>query len=134
MVQERTRTQYLLCVLLGVVLLGMVSPAGADLRKPAPAPDAEDGKLRIICFGAHPDDNEFRAGGVATLWAAQGHHVKFVSVTNGDIGHWGMAGGPLAQVRAAEVERCAEIFGIERHLFFTVVVELCGGWRCLGRL
>lgn len=72
----------------------------------------DDGKLRIIGFGAHPDDNEFRAGGVAALWAAQGHHVKFVSVTNGDIGHFQMAGGPLAQRRTNEVRRCAEILGI----------------------
>ncbi len=88
----------------------------ATMTKPASAPNAEDGKLRIICFGAHPDDNEFRAGGVAAMWAAQGHHVKFVSTTNGDIGHWGMAGGPLAQRRTAEVERCAEIFGIETEV------------------
>jgi LmbE family N-acetylglucosaminyl deacetylase len=89
---------------------------GATVPKPAPAPEPTDGKLRIICFGAHPDDNEFRAGGVASLWAARGHHVKFVSCTNGDIGHWGMAGGPLAQRRTEEVERCAEIFGIETEV------------------
>jgi LmbE family N-acetylglucosaminyl deacetylase len=88
----------------------------AAVPKPAPAPDPTDGKVRIICFGAHPDDNEFRAGGVAAMWAAQGHHVKFVSCTNGDIGHWGMAGGPLAQRRTAEVERCADIFGIETEV------------------
>jgi LmbE family N-acetylglucosaminyl deacetylase len=81
---------------------------------PAAAPS--DGKLRIICFGAHPDDAELSAGGVAALWAARGHHVKFVSCTNGDIGHWGMAGGPLAQRRMAEVKRCAEIFGIETEV------------------
>ncbi|MHC4518761.1 MAG: PIG-L deacetylase family protein [Planctomycetota bacterium] len=100
----------------GGALLFVASVAGAAVPKPAPAPDSADGKLRIICFGAHPDDNEFRAGGVASLWAAQGHHVKFVSCTNGDIGHWGMAGGPLAQRRTAEVERCAEIFGIETEV------------------
>lgn len=81
-----------------------------------PAPVPNDGKLRIICFGAHPDDAELSAGGVATMWAARGHHVKFVSCTNGDIGHWGMAGGPLAQRRTAEVKRCAEIFGIETEV------------------
>ena len=59
-----------------------------------------------------PDDCEIRAGGVATLWAAQGHHVKFVSVTNGDIGHWREAGGPLARRRTAEVEQAAKILGI----------------------
>jgi LmbE family N-acetylglucosaminyl deacetylase len=46
------------------------------------------------------------------LWAAQGHHVKFVSVTNGDIGHWREAGGPLARRRTAEVEAAARILGI----------------------
>ncbi len=77
-----------------------------------PQVPADDGKLRVICFGAHPDDCEIRAGGVATMWAADGHHVKFVSVTNGDIGHWGLAGGPLAQRRMAEVEKAAQILGI----------------------
>src|SRR6266852_9529680 len=72
---------------------------------------AQDAKLRIICFGAHPDDCELKAGGVTALWAAKGHHVKFVSVTNGDIGHWRDAGGPLAQRRTAEVERAAKILG-----------------------
>jgi LmbE family N-acetylglucosaminyl deacetylase len=72
----------------------------------------DDGKLRIICFGAHPDDCELQAGGVATMWAAKGHHVKFVSVTNGDIGHWREAGGPLARRRKAEVERAAKVLGI----------------------
>ncbi len=77
---------------------------------------ADDGKLRIIVFGAHPDDCEIRAGGVAAMWAAQGHHVKFVSTTNGDVGHWRMAGGPLAQRRKAEVEHAARILGIETEV------------------
>jgi len=72
----------------------------------------EDGKLRIICFGAHPDDCELKAGGVAAMWAAQGHHVKFISVTNGDIGHWREAGGPLSRRRKAEVEQAAKVLGI----------------------
>jgi LmbE family N-acetylglucosaminyl deacetylase len=72
----------------------------------------DDGKLRIICFGAHPDDCELQAGGTATMWAAKGHKVKFVSVTNGDIGHWREAGGPLAKRRLAEVLETARILGI----------------------
>jgi LmbE family N-acetylglucosaminyl deacetylase len=99
--------------LLGLLLTGSSAsqPKGekAALR-PALPPD--DGKLRIICFGAHPDDCELKAAGVAILWAAQGHHVKFVSVTNGDIGHWREAGGPLARRRKAEVERVAKLLGI----------------------
>jgi len=76
-----------------------------------PAAPADDGKLRIICFGAHPDDCELQAGGVAAMWSAKGHHVKLVSVTNGDIGHWREAGGPLAARRTAEVEQAAKILG-----------------------
>ena len=70
-----------------------------------------DEKLRIIVFGAHPDDAEYKAGGTAAKWAKLGHHVKLVSVTNGDIGHWQMAGGPLAQRRTAEVKEAAKILG-----------------------
>ena len=96
-----------------VLLAGLVlAPAGTRPVAAQAGNPPDDGKLRIICFGAHPDDNEFRAGGVAALWAAAGHHVKFVSVTNGDIGHFEAAGGRLAQRRAAEVQRCAEILGI----------------------
>lgn len=83
---------------------------------PAAAIPPRDGKLRIIAFGAHPDDCELKAGGVAAKWAAQGHHVKFVSVTNGDIGHWKMAGGPLALRRKAEVESAARILGIHTQV------------------
>src|SRR5262245_48236032 len=93
---------------------GTVSAQTKDA--PAPAIPPRDGKLRIIAFGAHPDDCELKAGGVAAKWAAQGHHVKFVSVTNGDIGHWKSAGGPLALRRKAEVEQCARILGIHAQV------------------
>ncbi len=78
---------------------------------------AEDGKpLRIIVFGAHPDDCELEAAGTAARWARLGYKVKFVSVTNGDIGHHELAGAPLARRRTAEVKRCAEILGIETEV------------------
>jgi len=72
--------------------------------------------LRIIAFGAHPDDAELKAAGVAAQWAARGHKVKFVAMTNGDVGHFATAGGPLARRRKAEVEECARILGIESEV------------------
>src|SRR5262245_46628266 len=78
---------------------------------------AADQPLRIIAFGAHPDDCELGAGGTAAMWAAKGHKVKFVSVTNGDIGHWREAGGPLANRRRAEVEKAASLLGITTEVF-----------------
>lgn len=68
--------------------------------------------LRIICFGAHPDDCELQVGGTAALWASKGHKVKLVSLTNGDIGHWKEAGGPLAKRRFDEVQKAAKILGV----------------------
>ena len=84
-----------------VGLCGSVTPSAA-----------QETKLRIIAFGAHPDDNELRLAGTAAKWAALGHHVKFVSVTNGDIGHWQEAGGPLARRRTQEVQQAAKLLGI----------------------
>ena len=69
--------------------------------------------LRVIAFGAHPDDAEQKFGGTATLMAAQGHKVKLVSLTNGDVGHFEQAGGPLAIRRKAEVVACAKKLGVE---------------------
>jgi LmbE family N-acetylglucosaminyl deacetylase len=91
-----------------------VSPMKAPM--PAPAQLPQDGKLRIIAFGAHPDDCELREGGAAAKWAALGHHVKFVSCTNGDIGHWNMAGGPLALRRAGEVKQTSQLLGISHEV------------------
>jgi len=83
----------------------------------APAVQApSDGKLRIIVFGAHPDDAEFMAAGVAMKWARLGHHVKFVSTTNGDIGHWQVAGGPLALRRTKEVIEVARRLGVSTQV------------------
>ena len=36
----------------------------------ASVPAAADEPLRIICFGAHPDDCELKAAGVGAMWAA----------------------------------------------------------------
>jgi LmbE family N-acetylglucosaminyl deacetylase len=82
----------------------------------ATAVGAEEQKLSIICFGAHPDDCEIQAGGVAAMWAAKGHRVKFVSVSNGDIGHWREAGGVLARRRKAEAEAAANVLGISSQV------------------
>src|ERR1700738_3336016 len=72
-----------------------------------------DGKIRVIAFGAHPDDCDIRAAGTAAKFAALGHKVKFVSVTNGDAGHQSEGGGMLAKRRRAEAMESARRLGIE---------------------
>src|SRR5690242_18859934 len=93
-----------------VILLALAAAFAAAAQTP----------LNIIVFGAHPDDAEYRGAGVAMKWARQGHHVKFVSATNGDIGHWQMAGGPLAhaskmKVREADRRLCVTTEVLDIH-------------------
>jgi len=72
--------------------------------------------VNIVCFGAHPDDGEFFAGGTAIQWVKAGHRVLFVALTNGDIGHHEMAGGALARIRAEECTAAARIGGYESRV------------------
>ncbi|HKQ86732.1 MAG TPA: PIG-L family deacetylase [Candidatus Acidoferrales bacterium] len=64
--------------------------------------------MRIICFGAHPDDCEIKFGGTAAKFAAAGHAVKFVSVTNGAGGHYEKFGPGLVEIRRRESEEAAK--------------------------
>ena len=73
-------------------------------------------QINVLVFGAHPDDCDIKAGGVAALYTQQGHRVKFISVTNGDAGHHEMGGASLAQRRNEEAQAAAEVVGIEYEL------------------
>jgi LmbE family N-acetylglucosaminyl deacetylase len=73
---------------------------------------AQNGKIRVIAFGAHPDDCDIRAAGTAALFAAAGHAVKFVSVTNGNVGHQTLNRADLAARRRKEAQESARRLGI----------------------
>jgi LmbE family N-acetylglucosaminyl deacetylase len=72
--------------------------------------------IRVLAFGAHPDDCDSKLGGLAIKYARAGHRVKFVAVTNGDTGHHEMGGGPLARRRYEEAQRAAQIAGTEHEV------------------
>jgi LmbE family N-acetylglucosaminyl deacetylase len=84
----------------------------------AAAAAAQTGKLRIIAFGAHPDDCDIKFGGTASKFARAGHSVKFVSITNGDAGHQEMGGGILAKRRFKETQESARRIGIAEYEVF----------------
>jgi len=71
------------------------------------------GQIRVIAFGAHPDDCDIRAAGSVALWTKMGAKVKFVSITNGDVGHQTMHGEELARRRLGEAKESARRQGIE---------------------
>lgn len=95
-------------MLLGLVLIWNVATIDAQ--------DIDDKKLNIIVIGAHPDDCDNKIGGTAALFAEMGHRVKFVSVTNGDAGHFAKGGGALAKIRRAEAEEAAKRLGIDAYI------------------
>ena len=75
--------------------------------------NAQTDPINVIVFGAHPDDCDIDAGGTAILLARMGHKVKFVSLTNGDAGHYNKGGGALAKIRIAEAKEAGKRFGVE---------------------
>ena len=72
-----------------------------------------DHSLRILVMGAHPDDCDIKAAGVAALWKALGHTIRFVSVTNGESGHHRLKGEELATIRREEATAAGRVLGIQ---------------------
>lgn len=87
-----------------LLLFALFTNAAANAQQNAP--------LKIIMFGAHPDDCDLDGGGTAILYSKMGHKVKFVSVTNGDAGHQEMKGEALAKRRLAEAQEAGRRFGV----------------------
>src|SRR5262249_51713074 len=63
-------------------------------------------------IGAHPDDADIQFGGTTILLRELGHHVVFVSVTDGSAGHQSMDRESLAARRLVEKQAVAKHLGI----------------------
>jgi LmbE family N-acetylglucosaminyl deacetylase len=72
-----------------------------------------DKPLRLLVLGAHPDDGEYHAGGLATIYRQRGHVVRIVSLTNGQAGHFRTPPDELAQIRRAEAAAAGAVIGAE---------------------
>lgn len=80
--------------------------------------------LRLLVIGAHPDDCEVKAGGLAALYAGLGHRVRFVALTNGATGHHESGGVELARRRRDEALAAAAPLGIEYEILDNHTGEL----------
>lgn len=67
---------------------------------------------RILLLGAHPDDAEFHAGGLLSIYHDRGYAVKIVSVTNGAAGHHARPPQELAAVRRAETQAVTKLLRV----------------------
>lgn len=77
---------------------------------------AQKKPLQILIIKAHPDEAEEYAGGMAALYTQAGHKVKFVSLTNGDVGHWKMTKEAIAARRKKEALKAAEVLGVSYEI------------------
>jgi LmbE family N-acetylglucosaminyl deacetylase len=73
--------------------------------------------LRLLIIGAHPDDADYHAGGLAALYRTAGHTVKMVSLTNGRSGHHLQPGTELSRRRKAEAAAAGAIIGATYDVF-----------------
>jgi len=67
--------------------------------------------LRLLILGAHPDDAEFHAGGLATIYRQHGHEVRMISVTDGRAGHHRHGPHELARIRRREATEAGNVIG-----------------------
>lgn len=95
------------------------------VRKPGPP--------RIMVIGAHPDDPDIVCGGTALKLISKGCKVKFVSVTDGRMGHHRLSPDETAKVRRAETLEAARRMGLDGYDIYGA--PDCGlfptyEWRC----
>ncbi|MBI2826403.1 MAG: PIG-L family deacetylase [Planctomycetia bacterium] len=68
---------------------------------------------KLLILGAHPDDAEFHAGGLAAIYRSLDYPVRVVSLTNGDVGHHVLSGAELSARRLREMQDAAAVIGAE---------------------
>jgi LmbE family N-acetylglucosaminyl deacetylase len=72
---------------------------------------------RLLVLGAHPDDAEFHAGGLISVYREHGYEVKIVSVTNGGAGHHQCSADELTAIRTQEAAAVGRLIGAEYEVW-----------------
>lgn len=68
--------------------------------------------LTFLIIGAHPDDADLIAGGLAMRVKEKGHRAVFLSMTSGNAGHMSMDRDALRLRRLREMENAGRVFGV----------------------
>ena len=77
----------------------------------------ENKNPRALMIGAHPDDCEFKTSGTTIKMVEKGFIIKYVSLTNGETGHFNKGGGEVALIRKDEAKAVGKLAGIEYDVF-----------------
>ncbi len=86
----------------------------ADRNAPGALEVVKTPGYEAMVIGAHPDDNDFGAGGTSALWAKQGKKVVWVVMTDGAEGSEvpSIVDTDLMLIREQEQRMAAEVLGI----------------------
>lgn len=69
--------------------------------------------MRVLTISVHPDDETLGCGGTMLRHRAGGDQLFWLVVTRAHEGHWP---SQVVAQKAAEVERVASAYGVERHV------------------
>ena len=94
----------------------------------------ENGKIKALMIGAHPDDCDFRCGGLALQYARAGHKVRFLSMADGSGGHHEMPPDQIARRRKREAQAVARLAGIAYDIWDIPDCELMADLSTRKRL
>lgn len=78
-----------------------------------------DEPKRVLVIGAHPDDNEFGAGGTVAKLVKQGWEATYIICTNGNKGSHDpeISSYRLSEIREVEQRAAADALGVKRVIF-----------------
>ena len=96
----------------GAAVIGSVMTATAKAGQKNDTGKAAHKPLKIIVFGAHPDDPETGCGGVMLLFAQTGHEVISAYLTRGEAGIEGKSFADAANIRTEESIKACKILGV----------------------
>ena len=65
--------------------------------------------MRVMAFGAHPDDIEFMCAGTLAKYSSEGHKVAIAISTNGEVGSPVLDKAEIATIRKEEAEKSAKL-------------------------
>ena len=69
--------------------------------------------MKLMAFGAHPDDIEFVCAGTLTKYKQAGHDVAIAISTNGEVGSPVLSKSEIAAMREKEARESAAKIGAE---------------------
>lgn len=94
--------------------------------------------LKLLILGAHPDDAEYHAGGLAAIYRELGHAVRMVSATDGSAGHHLKSRVEMALIRRQEAAAAASVIGAEYDVWEypdgQLLPELDLRWRVIQEI